>query len=473
MATINLIKQGQSTQKLSIREDINLLSALGEKGIVINALCGGSGKCGKCKIVVDGTQMLACKCFAKDGQTIQLLQNHNSSSEISEVDYIFNELFMVVDLGTTTIKIVIIDKKGSKLASFVSINPQVTYGADVINRINSANNGKLEVMQSAVVEFMADCLVKCPLEWTKKLKTIVVSGNTTMLHILLGKDCKSLGEAPYTPVFLQRMVLHCRDIGLNHDAQLITIEGISTFVGADIVAGICYAGEPSVGKYNILLDLGTNAEIAVYSHDKCYVTAAAAGPCFEGANITCGMSATNGAINKVWIDNGKLCYSVIGGCSVKGLCGTGLVDVVACMLELQLIDETGLFEEGEEYIIAPQVVITQKDIREFQLAKSAIFSGVKSMLNMHNIDCGQIEKMFISGGFSTLLNIENATKVGLVDKQLQEKCQAISNSSLGGAIMTVVSDQSKSIRKIVDRSIYVDLSNNSKFAQEFIDNLCF
>ena len=205
----------------------------------------------------------------------------------------------------------------------------------------------------------------------------------------------------------------------------------------------------------------------LYNKNTLYCTSAAAGPCFEGANITCGMSATYGAIYS-FSDNGS--FKTVNENSAKGICGTGLIDIIAVLLEKGIIDETG-YMECEEYFIADTVKLTQKDIRQFQLAKSAVYSGISALLKEKSISFSDIEKLFISGGFSAQINIENAVEIGLLPKELKGRCKQINNSSLLGTVKYACEQNNLSV--YLKNAEYIDLSVNSHFSELFIENMEF
>ena len=295
-----------------------------------------------------------------------------------------------------------------------------------------------------------------------------VSGNVTMLHTFFNIDCSSIGVLPYKAQFLESKTEKGRNLGLEKVKNAVSLPSIHSFVGADIVAGMNYVGLPSNGKYNLLVDLGTNAEIVLYSEKSALCTSAAAGPCFEGANISCGMSATDGAIYKFGRKNGQMEIATINKKTPQGICGTGLVDVVAELLDDE-IDETGYMKE--DFNIYGDVLVNQADIRQFQLAKSAVCSGIITLLNLEKIGFDQIEKMYISGGFSAKINIENAVKVGLLPKELKEKCVAINNSSLLGTVKFAY--EKNNLNSYVENAEYVDLSTNLDFSDLFMKNMKF
>ena len=245
-----------------------------------------------------------------------------------------------------------------------------------------------------------------------------------------------------------------------------TLPSIASFVGADLVAGLNFVEMPEAETYSLLVDLGTNAEILLFSKEKILCTAAAAGPCFEGANISCGMSATDGAIYAY--ANGVA--TTIGDQPAKGVCGTGLFDIIAELLANETMDATGFLEE-DPFEIAPGVQLTQADVRQFQLAKAAVCAGIQTLIQKQAVAYDQIEKVYISGGFSAKINLTNAVKTGLLPEDLEAKCVCINNSCLQGAVRYAC--QQNALEELVARAVYVDLSSDPAFTDLFVNNMFF
>jgi uncharacterized 2Fe-2S/4Fe-4S cluster protein (DUF4445 family) len=238
-------------------------------------------------------------------------------------------------------------------------NPQRMYGADVISRIDFCSKNSVSPLNRVLINKINELIESFGIDSDIPL---YASGNTTMLHTFFSADCSSLGVAPYTPVFLESKEYDGDLIGLNGVSIIKSLPCIHSFFGADLVAGINYTGLPQDESYYLLVDLGTNAEIALYSRDKILCTSASAGPCFEGGNILCGMSATEGAIYRFSLSAiGGSTYKTIGNTQPKGICGTGLIDIIAVLLENGVIDKTG-YMENDEFFITDNVKLTQKDI---------------------------------------------------------------------------------------------------------------
>ncbi len=431
--------------------------------------CGGMGTCGKCKVIVNDREELSCKYVVTSDITVVLPENQEIESQTgAEITDIYTDnMCLALDIGTTTLALALISLDECKIVKVITrTNPQRAFGADVMTRIDYCHKNSVVELQSVLIKEINGMIEKLNL---RKVLKMYVSGNTTMLHILYGVDPYSIGVSPYTPIFLEGKRAYGKELSLNID-EVILLPSISAFVGADLVAGMNYSEMPSKDNFNLLIDLGTNAEVILYSKDSVVCTAAAAGPCFEGANITCGMSATDGAVSSFAIINGVPQIETIAKGNVKGICGTGLVDMIAELLKVGEIDETG-FMENENYHITEDVFINQRDVRQFQLAKSAVYSAVITLMEETNVTFDKIEKMYISGGFSAKINVDNACYVGLLPKELKRKCAAINNSSLLGTVKYAC--EQNDLTQYTANAKYIDLSVNPKFMDLFVENMEF
>lgn len=371
-----------------------------------------------------------------------------------------------LDIGTTTLALALIDKGEKRVAEvFTANNPQSKYGADVISRIGYCSEGGLSELHACIIEAVNSLLEKAMKKYDiASANDMFVAANTVMLHLFLNTDCSSMGTAPYTPAFLEKRDLNGADISIKRVDKIHTLPCFASFVGADIFAGMYAVEKPQKGKYSLLFDLGTNAEIALFSQDEILCTSAAAGPCFEGANIECGMSAIPGAVSEFKIGQ----YKTVGNEKAVGICGAGLIDIIAELLRSGEIDEAGYLEQEEPYVIAPNVYITQKDIREFQVAKSAVKSAAEVLAERAEASFEDIETVYLSGGFSSFINIENASRCGLFPEELSKKCKAVSNSSLYGTVKYALSP-----RELTEKCRYIDLMTDADFSEKFMYNINF
>ena len=428
--------------------------------------CGGSGICRKCRVTVNGQEVLACRYVIENDTEVQLPKRETIVAEAVEAagGQTDGPAAAALDLGTTTLALALVAPKEKQvLRTVTAVNPQRAFGADVMSRIAYCKEHGPAALQSAAVSAVREMLQTLDVS---EVETLYVAGNTTMLHLFFGVDPSSMGAAPYTPVFLGQKEAPGKQLGLPEIQTVVALPGAAAFVGADLSAGLNCVGLPPEGNYRLLIDLGTNAEIILFSRERAICTAAAAGPCFEGANISCGMSASPGAIYAYSAEG----YATVGGAPAAGICGTGLVDAIAALLEDGTIDETGLLED-ESFTLAPGVVLTQADVRQYQLAKSAVCSAVLSLLKRERVGFRQIDGLYISGGFSAKINIDNAVKTGLLPAALKEKCISVGNSSLRGTVKYAFEKNDLSV--FLDHMVYVDLAADPVFSELFVENMMF
>jgi uncharacterized 2Fe-2S/4Fe-4S cluster protein (DUF4445 family) len=322
----------------------------------------------------------------------------------------------------------------------------------------------------------------------QNIRKITIVGNTTMLHLFLGLNCKGLGIAPFTPVTLDLLTKNSGDLlgefspnGLNCDVTVLP--GISTYVGADIAAGIYFANLHSSGKTSLLLDIGTNGEMVLAHNGRIYCTATAAGPAFEGGNILWGTGSVPGAIAKAEFLDGKFTFKTIDNKPPVGICGSGVVDIVYQGLKHGLILPSGRFSDTisskelflAETITGRDIVFCQKDVREMQLAKSAIRTGLDFLLEKASgINYNDIDILYIAGGFGFNLDLESAAGIGLIPQALLSKIVLIGNSALGGAVRCLLDNDGKEVMDcIAKQAIELRLPDDDKFNEKFVDNLYF
>jgi len=491
MIKIKIIGHGSIAVIKSAAGD-SLLDTLRINGYNLYAPCGGKGTCGKCRVKIkDEGEIIACRYYPDKDIEVILPGEEDANILVHQTEYLEDIPFKInpggymnpepfgvaIDIGTTTVAMYflnLLNGEIEKISSF--LNPQRQYGADVITRINYCQEHEfgLQELQKSIVEalnkeFNAFRIKKglIPLNFEK----IIIVGNTTMLHIILGENPLSIALAPFKPLFIEKQIRNGLSTGLNINAgaEVVTLPCVSAFVGADIVAGLA-ALKVSQKNY-LFLDIGTNGEIALIKDEKIFTCAAAAGPAFEGANISCGMGAVFGAIS-VFSNPEK--YQVIGNSEPLGICGSGIVDIVAYLLVKDIIDETGLLKEI--FIISPEknIQIVQQDIREIQLAKSAIYSGIKILMNLAGLSFSDIDALYLAGGFGNYINIKSAIQIGLLPCELRNKIYPVGNSAGIGAMQYIKSDDfEKKIDAILKNSQYIELSYVDEFTMEFALNMNF
>lgn len=431
------------------------------------------------------------------------------------------EVFGVaVDIGTTTIAMELWGLNSRKMyAQDSRINHQRAFGADVISRIQASISGEKLALQRSILNDLCDglgaMLTQAGIEADRVVR-ITIGANTTMGHLLLGYPCDTLGVSPFTPVDIdiirtrlcellskagmkpgdsgaaQSQKAACGDVSsagmkpgncLPLDAELMVLPGISTFVGADIVAGLLVCGFTENEKPCLLIDLGTNGEMAIGDRGRILCTSTAAGPAFEGGNISHGIGSVRGAICSVHMeDDGHVTYETIGQCAPLGICGTGVLDITAELVERGIVDETGLldddyFDDGVKIADSPggePIVFTQQDVREIQLAKAAVRAGIEVLLRRFGISCGEIDTVYLAGGFGFKINTEKAISIGLLPEGFRGKIRVAGNTSLKGARACLFGGQTVAqAQALAHRAQEISLGGDAFFNQCYMDAMCF
>ncbi len=465
MSRLKVIQNGEE-KILEFTGSVLLREILTRNGYFVPQPCGGKGKCGKCRVTVNGKEERSCS-YVLTGDATVLLPDREVIFSVTGGDESgkrTKNVCLCLDIGTTTLALALVSLDEKCIIRTLTVpNPQRTFGADVISRIEYCTKNGVGELQAVLLqrigEMVGQLLDRFSLDAVERM---YVAGNTTMLHLLFGADCTALGVSPYTPAFLES---RRADLGIPGVGEVISLPGISAFVGADIVAGIHYVGAPAKGGCRLLLDLGTNAEIALFDGKKILCTSAAAGPCFEGANISCGMSAGEGAVCACSISGG---YTVIGGGTAKGICATGLIDVIADGLRREWIDDTGCLED-DTLPVCHGLSLTKQDIREFQLAKAAIRGAIECLLYRAGIGFADVEGFYVAGGFSAGINAKNAAFVGLFPKELAGKFYGINNASLLGTVKFACAGDTPALPD----AEYVDLAADTRFAELFVKYMAF
>jgi len=470
-----------------------ILSVLTRCGINIPAPCGGNGTCGKCAVNTSDGVKLACQACVMDGMDIYPPQSGEDAFVVldtyeSQRPYTSSRgtgYGIAIDIGTTTLAFELIDMASCRrVCSHSMANSQRAVGADVVSRIKEATGGAHQKLHEYIIQDIrrgiGDIIAMANLG-TGDITTVAIAGNTTMLHLLQNLPCDTLGAFPFTPVDIDIKICdftHIFGEGLL-TAKLILLPGISTFVGADISAGILCCHNPNDSKPNLLIDLGTNGEMALFSGDKVLVTSTAAGPAFEAANISMGVASIPGAVAKTRYlpENNVFVYETIDNQPPIGICGTGVIDIAAELVQHSLVDETGRLEDDffdDGVTIAPGVIFTQKDMREIQLAKSAVRSGIEILLDVAGYSYNDIGRVFLAGGFGFRINMDSAVALGLIPAQLGDKVVTVGNTSLGGAAHVLLNTTAEEdVKAIAARAEEVSLSTHPRFNDLFMEHMMF
>ena len=423
-----------------------------------------------------------------------------------------------VDIGTTTLALKLFDlRTGEELSSAAAINPQTSVAADVMGRIGAAMNGSAELLRRQICDEIASlleeacrsaglydsdnasgteetaaalgtetkepstCLAAAPGTETKEsspclanipclppcLRYLIITGNTTMLYLLTGKNPERLSHAPFEADCLfgfedEFMGIPCLLPGC-----------MNAFVGADITCAVLSSGMTASSETSLLCDIGTNGELALWKDGRLYVTSTAAGPAFEGAGISCGCGSIEGAIDRVWTENGEIRVHTIGDAPAVGLCGSGLIDAIAAFLSTEAIDETGAADD-DFLPLSGDVGLVPKDIRAVQLAKAAIAAGIQTLIITAGVSPEEVKTLYIAGGFGSHLNVESAAAIGLIPFELKEKVRVIGNAALSGAAELLL-DRKKAVESeaIVKASSHVNLGGSALFNNNYMEQMLF
>ncbi len=498
---------------ITVKESETLMEALLREKIYVPGICAGNGTCGRCSIsLLKGDiaiakedikffskeeltlgKRLSCKAYIKSDCSIKLNYSENDfeilatkPKELDELKSLENKFSIAIDIGTTTIAIQKIDSTTKEiLNTYTAINRQRSYGADVINRIDLANKGKAEELRISIVEDLKIGINKLVESKKHLLEQIVISANTTMIHLLLGYPCTTLGVYPFkayslNPKYMTYKKIFGEEAELNN-VKVEIIPSISTFVGGDIVSGIITCELDKKSKVNLLLDLGTNGEMAIGNNESILVTSTAAGPAFEGGNIKYGIGSVRGAISNIEIKEKKVkLLKTIGDKNPIGICGTGIIEIVSELLENNLIDETGLLDEEYFHTGYPifkneetNIYFTAKDVREVQLAKSAIRAGIEILIKKFNVGYEDIENLYIAGGFGYKLDSKKAMKIGMFPEELEDRIKVIGNSSLEGAKIFATEDIRERIDRICKISKEIELGSDQDFNNLYMNYMYF
>jgi len=409
-----------------------------------------------------------------------------------------------VDIGTTTCVCTLVDlRTGAAVAVASTINHQAPFGADVIARMARAMQDPADLadLQAAAVATVNELLARVQDEGAvaaEEIYEVVMAGNATMLHLLCGVNPESIALAPYVAAFTEAQELRADQIGFSmHPLGWVSLfPSIGAYVGADIVADIVATGLVRDPEVRLLVDVGTNGEIACGSAERSVATAAPAGPAFEGGEILCGMRATEGAIEGVSLADGEVLLQVIGGDDVapRGICGSGLIDVVAQLRLAGLLDDGGKMSSREEaearghpladrlivreevkvFVLHDDVVLTQTDVRALQFAKGAISTGIETAMRALGLRAADLDEVMLAGSFGSYINPVSARVVGLVPPVPADKIKAVGNTASEGAKMALMSFREREVAFEIPTIVeYIELSGEADFNDRFISNLGF
>lgn len=512
-------------EEISIHQGATLLEATRQAGIILTTPCGGKGTCGKCALRLhpSGQQILACQYQVQDDLAVVVppesrFYEHKildrgiaAGAQIRPTIYrrytavAGSEaiLGVAVDVGTTTVVSKLLDlTTGRCLATQAMLNPQTRFGDDVVSRIQYAESPEHRVE-------LHDTIIGCINTLTGRLcrqagvsassiYEASIVGNTTMNHILLRFPVEQLGQAPY-----QAWSVEAHDVppgrlslAMNPAGNVHCAENIAGFVGADTTAVALAVDLDCLEDRVLVVDIGTNGEIVLGTRERLYAASCAAGPALEGARIRHGSRAAHGAIEAVVSNGDDIAVDVIGGGPPRTICGSGLIDAVAVLLNLGIVDATGRFAderggqlpqaiasrileyEGQpavclawnERTARPEVILTQRDIREVQLAKAAIRAGIRILMTKLGMADPDIDRILLAGAFGNYIRPSSAVRIGLLPDVPPDRIQSVGNAAATGAEILLVSEQGRERAAGLARKIqYVEIAHEKGFADVFAE----
>ena len=470
--------------------------------------CGGNGTCGKCRVRAEGALSapdaherellagtegvrLACRAAVEGDCTVYTDAHRIETLSWARMPVVRPDgegCGLAVDIGTTTVAVRLYDlASGEPLAEALEGNRQAPFGADVISRIGRADEGDADALAEAIRGELAELAASCMAQAGREAPSrAVVTGNTTMLHFYEGLDASGIACAPFTAASLFGAESAVPLAG----APTYLPPCIGAYVGADITCALL-ACEMSAHpeRVALLADIGTNGEIALMKDGKLYCCSTAAGPAFEGAGLHQGMRAARGAVTGVSLgEDGAVSVRVLGGGEAVGLCGSGALDAVSVMLRLGVMDGSGLIDwdfEGPGEVVdfggqpawklpGAEVLVTQKDVRQLQLAKSAICAGMRTLLQHTGVPVESVHTLYLAGGFGHSMNAESAAQIGLIPPELLHKVEVVGNGALAGAAMMLLDsrlrDEAARVQALAEE---LSLSSSETFMELYVDGMLF
>ena len=485
-----IVHCGNAVRELNFCAPAALADVLAQAGLLTAHPCGGRGVCGKCAVELRGCVSapnaqeerlglrLSCQTTLLGDAEVTLpeetaLEQIETAGAVSAAvqNPLPGQYALVVDIGTTTLAARLYETKtGRLLAEVAQHNPQTAVAADVMGRIGAAMSGQQHRLQTLILnaleELLKQCCTQAELPQTA-VETLVLTGNTTMLYLLTGRDPACLSRAPFEADTLFGEMT--RILG----RRALLPPCMNAFVGADITCAVLNSRMCRTNQTALLCDIGTNGEIALWHNGTLLVTSTAAGPAFEGAGISCGCGSVAGAIDRVWTEGGALRLHTIADAPPVGVCGSGLIDAVAAFLELGQISPTGASAPGGLALTAGLRLLPQ-DIRAVQLAKAAIAAGIDVLLQKAGIMPAEVERVYIAGGFGSHLRLENAIAIGLLPAELRGRIEVIGNAALGGAVELLLNEESRTrASALAKQARHVALSGDALFNERYVEHMIF
>lgn len=488
------------------------------EGINFELPCAGNHTCGKCKIKVSGAlneispseavmlsdsdmaEGMRMACFARargefiislpEQKDYQILAKGVGALRVGSPMMSRGAYGVAIDIGTTTVTCTLYDTEARALSSVSELNRQQRFGADVISRINQGILHGNEDIHHTIITQLEDLLLLLSTQAEVPREAIthaVVTGNTTMLHFFSGLDPKGMGFVPFTP----QSLFDIERNDLLKDIIAYLPPCVSAYVGADLVCCVLMSGMTDRNDTSLIVDMGTNGEMALFHEGILYSCSTAVGPAFEGAGISHGMVAASGAIAHTYYvpDLSTIRYETIANVPPEGICGSGVIDTVALLLEQNALLPSGLFvenghplsslihlqKEGPALLFPnSSVLVTQADIRQIQLAKAAVYAGAVTIAQICNVNLETLDVLYLCGGFGSFLNLTSAETIGLIPRNSKDRTVVLGNGAITGATMLLL-DQAyqEKVVSLASQCRYIDLSSHEDFMDNYVNSMMF
>lgn len=472
---------------IDVPEGTMVSEAAIKAGVLIKLPCGGRGRCGRCTAMIDGQWVMSCQTPISDGMIVTvpkedvgkvIAATDRKVTLIDDLTPLSEGYGLAVDIGTTTVAIDILDMSdGKEIFNSADMNRQRIRGEDVLARIQYADEGGTDELHKLVIDTINDLISSCDVPGfsPKRIGSAYIAGNTAMTHLFLGINPSPIRFPPFEPVVKDADISGKESLlDIDESARVICMPSVSSYVGGDITSDIVDSGMDRAEGLSLLIDVGTNGEVALGNKDMIMCCSSSAGPAFEGSQMTSGMLAKPGAIDSVRIENGKISYTVIGNEKPKGICGSAVIDLVAQLFRNGYVDKRGNLTEKSGakdgvFTITDNIVMTQSEISNVIMTKAAIYSATRSMVRNLGVEFGDLEKIYIAGGFGNFINMDSAINIGLFPDVDRSKYEYLGNASLAGAKEALLSKGFRDrIDELFPKMTYVDLSSDPIFYDEYM-----
>lgn len=471
-------------QIIQANEGENLLQVLQKNALAPDAPCGGNGTCSKCTVYIDEKKALACQTVIHRNMSVRIpeknklqILTHGITEKIQPDGR--DHYVLAYDIGTTTIVCYLLDGiSGRELAEESILNPQTSYGADVISRIEYVLRNKTSELQDCIrhtLSELADIVSTRAGISPAEITLACIVGNTAMHHLFLGIDPAPLTVPPYMPKVSNALEIPAAPLlSIHPEGKLRILPNIAGFVGADTVACMVATHFDQFDELTLMIDIGTNGEMVLGDQHRRIACSTAAGPAFEGAKISCGMRGVTGAVDHVSVKNGNICFHTIGDTEPEGLCGSGLLDLTAALLDTGFLSEAGLMQKHEYQLGTSSVSLTQKDISEIQFAKSAIRSGIELLARQMQVSVSDIRKVYLAGAFGNYLTPASACRIGMIPPVLLDRIEAVGNAAGEGAKLCALNRREFAYSQMLAaKTEFLELASCPEFQDCYIDHLMF